>query len=226
MSSHVLVFAGVPLGDVSLGRIAAGLQLPWNMIPAHLAGVGAAGPPPAEGPIRRGERLNLLGFERTPTSLAWLAVVQRESGKVVKIPSGAAIKLGLTDVATVRRLKAQTTPEKIREDISRMERQAGLDRARHRTEVLDSIIQWVATVPWMPVTGVALATLEEVWPGAVAQIGEDILDAVCTAPLTAIPAWGVGACSEKNRTPWWVYAAVATGGAVALAVLIMAIRRR
>jgi len=220
--ASVIAFAGVQLGRAEAEALIARSGIPWNFLPANLAGAAEGRPLPSGGPIRAGESLELVGFERAPGAPVWFARVRRldvDAQPEVIIPAGAAVKIGITSKAVVQRLEKQTDPQKLADEIARMERQAGLDSARHRENVLANIGAWIRTNPalsvvaiWLP-TG--LAALEEVWPGAVAQVAEDILDNVCAAPLTAAPAWILGACKPSQR-PWWV--PVAVGVAVLLAV--------
>ena len=228
--ASVIAFAGVSLGRADARALLGRAGVPWNLIPADLAGAAEGNPLPSGGPIRAGERLELVGFERASGAPAWFARVRRldvDAQPEVIIPIGAAVKIGITTKAVQRRLDQQTDPQKLADEITRMERQAGLDRLRHRANVLSNIESWIRTNPlisivalWVP-TG--LAALEEVWPGAVAQVAEDILDGVCGAPLTAAPAWMLGAC-KPSQTPWWVPWAVGAGVLIAVAVAVTSVR--
>lgn len=170
--------------------------------------------------IKPGERLELIGFERAPGDLAWFARVRRPTQAVpyeALIPSGVAVKLGLTTQAVVDDLARQTTPEKLQVEAQRMSRQARLDAVRHAEEVVSNIAWWVKEYWYMP-WGFSLGVMEEIWPGAGGQIAEDILRNLCLNQVTGLPAQVLGACDlpgikRDQGFPWlWV----AIGGAVFL----------
>jgi len=169
--------------------------------------------------IRPGESLTLEGFERGPTELVWLARVTRHDidGREVLIPATAAVKLGLVKQDVLDGLNARLTPSLIQEEAERLERQAGLNRLRHYDEVKENIRRWMLAYP---VVGLPMGLMEEVWPGAIGELADQTIGALCAAPLTSLPAWAVGAC-EGKKEPQWIKPALVTGGlilAVGLAV--------
>lgn len=180
----------------------------------ELRGAAIARPLGSKGPIVPGEPLVLVGFERAPAMLVWMTRVRRTAhGVEAVIPATAAITLGLTTRTILDRLIVSVDKVKVEAEIARMERQADLDVARHREEVADNVAEWMKAYWFAPGLGIAFALIEEAWPGAAAEMAEEVLRTVCMTPLTAIPAWAVGAC--KGKTPWWV--PIAVGGAALVA---------
>ena len=170
-------------------------------------------------PIRKGERLEFVRFERGPGHLAWFVLVRRPDNEVpyeALLPSGTAVKLGLVDQGTVDSLGLQTTKAKLEEETERLARQARLDGVRHGEEVVDNVTRWVKAYWFAPHVGALLGIMEEIFPGAGGQVAEDVLRNLCLNQVTGLPAAAMGACNlpgiKRDREFPWVWA-LAIGGA-------------